>query len=163
MLTVIVVRVRTAGGSLTLATGSADQSLIVWRVRLDDPSEPWQLVTRLQVGAGRLHANCGSHSTCRQIPCCCNDECNDTGCCPQEHEGPVTSLATQQLTDLSTLLISSAGDGQVCVWHCGREATWSLQQKVSFGIQLQLCADLCQLPHSPGWWVEAANLPVCNQ
>lgn len=105
----------TADGSLTLATGSADQSLGVWRVRLDDHSEPWQLVTRLQ-----------------------------------EHEGPVTSLAVQQLTDLSTLLISSAGDGQVCVWRCGKEGTWALQQKLSFGIQLQLCADLCQLPHSPG-------------
>ena len=71
----------------------------------------------------------------------------------QEHDGPITSLAAQQLTDLSTLLLSSAGDGAICVWHCAARAgaAWGLRQKLSFGIQLQLCADVAQLPHAPGW------------
>lgn len=32
-----------------LATGSADASLIIWRIQLDHQDEPWQLLTRLQV------------------------------------------------------------------------------------------------------------------
>ncbi len=74
-------------------------------------------------------------------------------CMLQEHEGPINSLAAQQLTDLSTLLLSSAGDGRICMWHCGTGggAAWALRQKLSFGIQLQLCADVVQLPHAPDW------------
>ncbi len=38
-----------ADGSLTLATGAADQTVIVWRVQLHKPEEPWQFIARLQV------------------------------------------------------------------------------------------------------------------
>lgn len=40
-----------SSGSLLLATGSADSSIIIWRVQLFDAAEPWQLVTRLSVRA----------------------------------------------------------------------------------------------------------------
>jgi hypothetical protein len=38
-----------AGADVLLATGSADASLIIWRIQLDHQDEPWQLLTRLQV------------------------------------------------------------------------------------------------------------------
>ena len=70
----------------------------------------------------------------------------------QEHKGPVTSLAAQQLTDLSTLLISSAGDGNVCVWGCAAGgSSVTLQHKLCYGTQLQLCVDVVELPDPRGW------------
>ena len=72
----------------------------------------------------------------------------------QEHTGPLASLAAQQLADGSTLLVSSAGDGQLCVWRSGGSGGhggWELRQKISFGIQLQLCTDVTHLPGLPDW------------
>ena len=53
--------VTAAGGAVLLATGSADASLIIWRIQLDHQDEPWQLLTRLQVPYMLLQSNfpCG--------------------------------------------------------------------------------------------------------
>lgn len=72
----------------------------------------------------------------------------------QEHTGPVASISAQQLQDGTTLLVSSASDGQLCVWGSSSDTGggWELLQKITFGIQLQLCADVTHMPGLPGWW-----------
>ena len=72
----------------------------------------------------------------------------------QEHTGPVASISAQQLQDGTTLLVSSACDGHLCVWGSSSNSSggWELLQKITFGIQLQLCADVTYMPGLPGWW-----------
>ena len=100
----------------------------------------------------------------------------------QGHQGPVNTLAAQQLSDGSIVLASTAAEENVRIWECpavgnsaahqphtdcsasgpvpetqegpaaGRWGTWNLLQTIPWGVQLQHCAALTQLPGKPGWW-----------
>lgn len=88
----------------------------------------------------------------------------------QEHTGPVASISAQQLQDGTTLLVSSASDGQLCIWGSSSDSGggWKLLQKITFVIQLQLCADVTHMPGLPGWWSSSPFLlpywaaPYCS-
>lgn len=77
----------------------------------------------------------------------------------QEHTGSIASLAAHQLADGTILLVSSASDGHLCIWQSGPNSDtdssgrcgWKLRQIISFGIQLQLCADLTHMPGLSDW------------
>ena len=127
-----------------LATGSADQTVIIWQIDLQNQQQPWSQLTTLKV-IGSLPYAVGVT--------CMHPSPTEPKPASQAHEGPVVSLAAQQLTDTSMLLISSAGDSHLCVWHCGLGGgqAWTLRQRLTFGIQLQLGADVTQLPHLPDW------------
>lgn len=63
--------VTAAEADVLLATGSADASLIIWRIQLDHQDEPWQLLTHLQVPYMLLQSNfpCGQQRLQTVHPC----------------------------------------------------------------------------------------------
>ena len=105
-------------------------------------------------------------------------------CCLQGHQGPVNSLAASLFSDGSIVLASTAADENVRIWECsagntptahqprtdgsapgnvpdshdvaltGRWETWNAAQTIPWGVQLQHCAALTQLPGKPNWCVE---------
>ena len=102
----------------------------------------------------------------------------------QGHQGPVNSLAAHRLS-AGILLVSTAADENVHVWECpaanasaahppptedsasqaapeprdgpttGSWGTWHLRQTIPWGVQLQHCAAVTQLPGMPDWCAES--------
>jgi len=108
--------------------------------------------------------------------------------CMQGHQGPVNTLAALRLGSGSIVLASTAADENVLIWECpadsgsrahqeegpcstseirpesqdgdwtGRWKHWNLVQTIPWGVQLQHCVALSQLPGKPNWC--EATLPI---